>query len=169
MSKNLKIFEGLSLPMEAIRELACYWNVADDDVGIIDSKGKMTTSNDIWDRPCASRSYEILRKALESCSVSWITLGENTITVDFRELRYNHTWLKRMFQNRDLGVCNSEVGLKLFQKKETYGKAWFEDLYWTLRGVTVESLGLEKNEVVSLTPNSENPDEAEWKKLYFAA
>lgn len=169
MSKNLKIFEGLSLPMEAIQELACYWKVADDDVGIIDSKGKMTTSNDIWDRPCASRNYDILRKALEANSVSWITFGEDTITVDFRELRYNHSWLKKMFLNRNLGVCDSETGLKLFQKREATDKVWFEDLYWALRGVTVDSLGLDKSKVVSLTPNSQNPDEAEWKKLYFVA
>lgn len=169
MSK-LQIFEGLNLPMEAIRELACYWKVADNDVGIIDSLGNMTTSDDVWTRPYASRNYQVLRTALEACPVPWVIIGEKQIAVDFSKLRYNGAWLLKMFRNRNLGVCDSEEGLKLFEKRETTsGGVWFEDLYWALRGVTVDNLGLEKSEIVSLSPNSQNPDEAEWQRLYFAA
>lgn len=166
---KLQIFEGLSLSIEEALELIRYWNVADDDVGIIDHLGNMTTSDDVWNRPCAARNYKVLRAAVEACPVEWIKLGDNTITVDFSKLRYNAMWLKKMFTNRGLGVCNSIDGLKLYQKRNTFDNEWFEDQFWTLRGVTVESLGLEKRETVSLTPHTENPDYAEWKELYFAA
>lgn len=170
MNKKLKIFEGLFLPMEAIWELADYWKVADEDIGTIDSKGKMITSNDVWDRPCAANNYKVLRAALEESPVDWITLAEDTITVDFSKLHYNGEWLLKMFRNRGLGVCDSDKGLKLFEKRETSsGQVWFEDLYRSLRGVTVASLGLEKSEIVSLSPNPENPDYADWNRLYFAA
>lgn len=167
--EKLQIFEGLNLPMEAVREVCMYWKYAGYDVGAIDSCGNMRTADTVWTRPCASENYKILRTALEEeCHVKWITLKEDRIVIDFSQIRYNFEWVKKMIASKELGVCDSKDGLKLFEKvKTTSGKVWYIDLPWQLPDVTINQLGFEKSKVVSLTPNTNNPDDAEWAKLYF--
>ena len=166
---QLPIFEELRLTVEQAEELACYWKRVGDGIGIIDSSGYLTTSCGTWNRPMANRSFKKLRDALKTNPVSWIIVMDNQIVVDFSKLRYNLSWIKSMLRNQQLGVSNSEDGLKLFQKRETSGKTWYQDLAWRLRGVTVENLGFENSMVVSLSQNQDDPDSAEWLKLYFAA
>lgn len=167
--EKLQIFEGLNLPMEAIREVCMYWKYAGYDVGVIDVSGNMRTSETIWTRPCASGNYKTLRTALEETSrVKWITLKEDRIVIDFSQIRYNFEWVKKMLAIQKVGVCDSGDGLKIYEKvKTTSGKEWYIDLPWQLKDVTVNQLELKKSKVVSLTPNTSDPDDAEWAKLYF--
>ena len=168
--KKLRIFKGLRLTEREAKDLAIYWKAAGNSVGIITEKGSLRTSNRFWDRPIAVDNFTALRKALEACPVSWIIVCDNQLVVDFDHLEYNRGWLKKMFKNRGLGVRYQKgVGLKLYQKKESYGKTWYQELEWTLKGVTIKSLNLRKKETVSLTPNPENPDDANWAELYFAS
>lgn len=166
---QLPIFEDLKLTVEQAKELANYWRVVGDAIGVIDSNGFLTTSTGTWKRPMAVRSFNNLKEGLRNSSVSWVIVKNDLIVLDFSKIRYNQEWIRTMLHNHCLGVTDSEEGLKLFQKKESLGRTWYEDLAWRLKGITVESLGLEKTEVVSLTLNPENPDDADWKKLYFVA
>lgn len=166
---QLPIFEDLKLTVEQAEELAYYWKVVGDTIGVIEPNGFLTTSTGTWKRPMAVRSFNKLKEGLESNSVSWVIVKDNLIVMDFSKLRYNQEWIRTMLRNQQLGVANSEDGLKLFQKKENYGKSWYQDLAWHLKGVTVESLGLKNKEVVSMTLNPENPDDADWREIYFAA
>lgn len=166
---QLPIFEDLILTVEQAKELANYWRVVGEAIGVIDSNGFLTTSTGTWKRPMAVRSFNNLKQGLKESSVSWVIVKDNLIVLDFSKLRYNQEWIWTMLHNYQLGVTDSDEGLKLFQKKESLGKTWYQDLAWNLKGVTVESLGLKNTEVVSLTHNPENPDDADWRKLYFAA
>lgn len=167
--KHLPIFEDLELTVEQAEELAYYWKAVGDTIGVIEPNGFLTTSTGTWKRPMAEGSFKKLRKALENSSANWVIVKDNLIVVDFGKLRYNQEWIRTMLNNQQLGVADSADGLKLFQRKESSGKSWYQDLAWHLKGVTVESLGLKNKEVVSLTLNPEDPDEADWKELYFVA
>lgn len=166
---QLSIFEDLKLTEEQAKELAGYWKVVGNAIGVIDSNGFLTTPTGTWKRPMAVRSFKNLKEGLKNSSVSWVIVMHDMIVLDFSKLRYNQEWIRTMLHNHQWGVTDSAEGLKLFQKKESLGRIWYQDLAWHLKGVTVESLGLEKTEVVSLTLNPENPDDADWRKLYFAA
>ena len=166
---QLPIFEDLRLTVEQAEELARYWGVVGDTIGVIEPNGFVTTSKGTWKRPMASGAFRNLKAALESNSANWVIVKDNLIVVDFGKLRYNQEWIRTMLRNQQLGVANSEDGLKLFQKKESLDCSWYQDLAWRLKGVTVDSLGLKKKEVVSLTHNPGNPDDADWKELYFVA
>lgn len=166
---QLPIFEDLRLTVEQAEDLAYYWKAVEDTIGVIEPNGFLTTSTGTWKRPMADGSFRRLKTALESNSVSWVIVKDNLIVVDFSKLRYNQEWIRTMLSNQQLGVADSAEGLKLFQRKESSGKSWYQDLAWHLKGVSVESLGLKNKEVVSLTHNPENPDDADWRELYFAA
>lgn len=166
---QLPIFEDLRLTVEQAKELACYWGAVGNTIGVIEPNGFLTTSEGTWKRPMATGAFSKLKMALENNSANWVIVKDNLIVVDFGKLHYNQEWIRTMLRNQQLGVANSEKGLKLFQKRESGGKAWYQDLAWHLKGVTVESLGLKHKEVVSMTLNHENPDDAEWRELYFAA
>lgn len=166
---QLPIFEDLKLTVEQAKELAYYWRAVGNTIGVIEPNGFLTTSSGTWKRPMAVRAFKNLKEGLRNSSASWVIVKDNLIVVDFSKIRYNQEWIRTMLCNQQLGVADSEDGLKLFQKKESLGKSWYQDLAWCLKGVTVESLGLKNTKVVSLTHNPENPDYAEWGKLYFAA
>lgn len=169
-SNKNEIFKGLpSMTEEAAKDLANYLRVADGAVGIIDAKGRLTTPQKEWDRPMAGRNFEVLHETLKESNVPWVEVQEDQIRVDFSRIEYNVEWLKKIITKYQLGVSDSECGLKLYRRNQINSKTWYEDQGWRIQGVTVASLGLEKSEVVSLNMNSENPDEAEWQKLHFAA
>lgn len=166
---QLPIFEDLKLTVGQAKELANYWKVVGDAIGVIDSNGFLTTATGTWKRPMAVRAFKSLRDGLKSNSVSWVIVKDNLIVIDFSKLRYNQEWIRTMLCNQQFGVADSEKGLKLYQRKESTGIFWYHELSWHLRGVTVESLGLKNKEVVSLALNPEDPADAEWIELYFAA
>lgn len=168
MNKH-RIFRGLNLTTEESQELALYWKTAGNCLAIIDSRGWLSTSKGTWNRPMAHKSFRILKEALKENDVPWIIVQEHQIIVDFSKLVYNQHWILRMLREGKMGVKDSENGLKIYNQRECFGQEWFEEMEWSLSGVTVSSLGLTKSKAVCLYPNRDNPDDADWQKLYFVA
>lgn len=164
-----QIFEDLNLPEKVAKEIVQYWNVAGEERGIIDSRGFLHTKKGIWRRPMSGDGFKNLKKTLEQNKVNWIIVTDNLISINFSMLHYNLKYVKQLLRNHEIGVADSEKGLRLFKKEVCFGKIWYKEMEWCMKGVTVENLGLEDNEIVSLSPISENPDYAEWANLYFAA
>ncbi|MGN1310439.1 MAG: hypothetical protein ACI4VP_01805 [Clostridia bacterium] len=162
-----EIFKGLQLTETVARDLAIYHRVAGGVIGVIDANGYLITPKGTWLRPRAHGHFKELKEALDGAELAIIC--NNYIVVDFPMLTYNLEWIKEIIKKENLGVQDSPEGLLLFQKKKTENTLWYNQVYWTLKGVTTGELGLElKKEVVSLSSNQENPDDAEWAKLYFA-
>ena len=164
-----QIFEGLKLEERVAQDLATYWKVAGNTIGIIDSFGYLTTNKGTWKRPMARRSFIALKDALSNNpQTKGIVVGENTIAIDFGCLSYDLEWVKNLICSENLGVCDSSEGLQLFKKKER--GSWYSSFGWTLKGVTIEMLNFPMNsKVVDLSQHQDNPDHAEWDILYFAA
>lgn len=167
--EKMEIFEDLNVTPEQAKELADYWRVAGNAIGVIDSKGTLTTAQGIWKRPMANSSFKKLKEAFNNSSPCWIIVMNNQIVVNFGKLRYNKECVKKMIHDKEWGVNNSEKGLRLFKEDVCFGKVWYKELDWCLQGITTQKLGLQKSEVVSISPNQENPDSAEWNRLYFVA
>lgn len=167
--EKLQIFEGLNLPMEACRELAYYWKAARRDIAIIRSDGKMIAVEAIWNRPCASESYEILRTSLEEKTnkVEWIVPINNMVIIDFDYLHYDDEKVRSFITRRELGICDGKHGLELYEQVRTCsGKEWYTKV-WELPNLTVNQLNAKKSNVVCMSPDMDDPYEAEWKELYF--
>lgn len=170
--RRLPIFEELPpIPVDEARSIDYYWAYSQGTVGVIDARGYMTTEDGrLWERPLADKDFQALRDALKGRNLpDWVTVQEDQIKMDFSKIHYNLDWLKTIITNHELGVRNSRRGLVLYQKKVTNGQTWYVDQIWRLKDVTVEALGLVSSQLVSLTANSQNPDEAEWETLYFAS
>lgn len=164
-----EIFKGLNLTLGIARDLAIYHRVADGVIGVINENGHLhTAKNKTWRRPMANKSFKVLKEAL---SGDLVIVGDNYIFVDFPALAYNLNWVRELIRAESLGVMESKEGLMLFKKNESKNMPlWYEQSYWTLKGVKVEALNLElKKKVVSLSANPENPDDANWATLYFVA
>ncbi len=164
-----QIFENLNLPEQVAKELANYWKVAGSNLGIIDHRGTLHTKEGAWKRPMGSNAFQELKKALQTNKVRWIVVADTLISIDFDMLRYNEEYIKQMIRDQQMGVKDSKDGLKIFKKQMAFGTPFYQEQAQSLKGVTVESLGLKYSEVVSISPISENPDFAEWAKLYFVA
>lgn len=164
-----QIFENLNLPEQVAKELANYWKVAGDNIGIINHRGALHTQAGVWKRPMGSNVFQELKKALQTNRVRWIVVADTLISIDFGMLRYNEKYVKQMICDQQMGVKDSEDGLKMFKKQMVFGTPFYQEQTQSLKGVTVESLGLKHSEVVSISPISENPDFAEWAELYFVA
>ena len=163
-----RIFKGLKLEESVAQDLANYWRVAGDTIGIIDSSGHLTTYKGTWKRPIARYFFIALRDALRNNPpTKGIVIGEDSIAIDFRCLSYDLEWIKEYICSKELGVCDTEKGLQLYEKKESGN--WYSTLGWPLKGVTTKMLGLTMQKVVDLSPHQESPDHAEWARLYFAA
>lgn len=168
---KLPIFVGNLPPItaEAAIELALYWRVAGDAVGIIDEKGCLRyDENSVWGRPMASRAFKILKEAFDECESSAVKVEENQITVDFAELQYNLEFVKELVTKYHLGVCDSMRGLMFYEPKNANGTLWYFESEWRFRRVSVKDLGLKESRISAISPNQENPRTAEWKTLYFA-
>lgn len=169
--EKLPIFVGNLPPItaQAAIELALYWRVAGDDVGIIDEKGCLRYGeNSIWGRPMASKSFKVLKEAFDGCESLAVKVEGNQITVDFAKLEYNLEWVKELVARHQLGVCDSMRGLMFYEPKNTNENIWYFESEWRFRRVTVKKLGLEESRVCAISPNQGNPHTAEWKTLYFA-
>lgn len=164
-----EIFQGLDLTEDAARDLAIYHRVAGDEIGVIDSKGHLTTEKRTWLRPMAHKHFKELKEAFDGAKSAIVC--NDYIVINFPALTYNLEWVRELIKSGRLGVKDSPEGLCVFQKKESDNTPlWYAKAYWPLNGVTVKGLGLKlKKEVVSLSANPENPDDAEWTTLYFAA
>lgn len=164
-----QIFEGLQLSEDVARDLAIYQRVAGGAIGVIDANGHLVTQKKTWLRPRAHSHFKELRDALTGAES--VIVCNDYMVIDFSSLTYNLEWVKEIIQAKNLGVQDSPEGLILFQKKGTENTpVWYNKVYWTLKGVTTEDLGIKlRTEVVSLSANPENPDEADWTKLYFVA
>ena len=150
-------------------ELALYWRVAGDAVGIIDEKGCLLYGeNSVWGRPMADKSFKALKEAFEGCESSAVKVEENRITVDFSKLQYNVEWVKALVEKYELGVCDSMRGLMFYEPKNASGTLWYFESEWRFRRVTVKDLGLKESRTASISPKQDNPRTAEWKTLYFA-
>ena len=168
---KLPIFVGNLPPITAdvAIELALYWRVAGDDVGVIDEKGCLRYGeNSIWGRPMADKSFKALKEAFEGCESSAVKVEENHITVDFSKLQYNLEWVKELITKYQLGVCDSMRGLMFYEPKNTKENLWYFESEWRFRRVTVNDLGIKESRVSAISPNQGNPRTAEWKTLYFA-
>lgn len=163
------IFVGLKLEEQVAHDLSIYWKVAGDTIGIIDSSGYLTTYKGTWRRPMARKSFIALRDALiNNPMTNGIVVGENSIAIDFSCLSYNLEWVKELVHSKKLGACDTEEGLKLYEKRTGGFCSWYSLFAWSLKGVTIEKLGLSIQKVVDLSQHQENPDYAEPAKLYFA-
>lgn len=164
-----QIFEGLQLTEDVARDLAIYQRVAGGAIGVIDANGHLVTQKKTWLRPRAHSHFKKLRDALTGAES--VIVCNDYMVIDFPSLTYNLEWVKELIKKENLGVQDSPEGLLLFQKKKTENTSvWYNQVYWTLRGVTTEALGIQlRQEVVSLSANPENPDYAEPAKLYFFA
>lgn len=168
---KLPIFVGNlpSITAEAAIELAYYWRVAGDAVGIIDEKGcQWYGDNSVWGRPMANKSFKILKENFEGSESSVVKVEENKITVDFSKLQYNLEWVKELVAKYQLGVCDSMRGLMFYEPKNNNKTLWDFESEWRFRHVTVEDLGFKESRTSVISPNQNNPRTAEWKTLYFA-
>lgn len=174
MNSKLPIFVGLPmLTVYEATELAIYWKLAGGDAkGIITKRGYLKYGeNQLWERPCANTSFEVLKKALEGSNIPWVTVEESEITIDFSKIQYNLDWVKEIIQKHGLGVCDNEDKgpvLELYELKNSHGNPWYAQGTWRIRRVTVADLGLSEARVCPVSPNQANPRTAEWKTLYFA-
>lgn len=166
----MQIFKGLLLKPKEAEELALYRRVAGKTIGIIETNGNLITSTKEWNRPGARERYHCLRKALERNSeAKGIVLGKDTITIDFRCIKYNLEEIKNLIEKDNLGVADSEKGLLLYRKKTSfYGGEWYQEVLWPLEGITTAMLTLDTEEVVRLN-TQRDPADAEWKRLKFIA
>ena len=117
---KLPIFVGNLPPItaeEAI-ELALYWRVAGDAVGIIDKDGCLRYGeNSVWGRPMADKSFKKLKEAFKGSESSAVKVEEDRITVDFSKLQYNLELVKALVAKYNLGVCDSMRGLMFYVPK----------------------------------------------------
>lgn len=162
-----QIFKDLETTIEQARELARYWDRAGDGVGIITYDGSLITAQTKWKRPMADSSFIKLRDAVKGNPVNWIVLMDSLMAVNFGKLQYNEEGVKNFIYVNQFGVANSEKGLKLFEERKTANVTWYQELDWTFKGLTVESLGLIDKKLVNASQNQENPDYANWETLYF--
>ena len=168
---KLPIFVGNLPPItaKAAIELALYWRVAGDAVGVIDEKGYLWYGeNSVWGRPMADKSFKDLKEAFEGCESSVVKVEEDKVTVDFSKLQYNLEFVKALVAKYHLGVCDSMRGLMFYEPKNTSGNLWYFESEWRFRHVTVNDLNLTENKIVSISPEQEDPRTSEWKTLYFA-
>jgi hypothetical protein len=168
---KLPIFVGNLPPItaKAAIELALYWRVAGDAVGIIDKDGCLRyDENSVWGRPMADKSFKTLKEAFDGCESSVVKVEEHQITVDFSKLQYNLEWMKVLISKYHLGVCDSMRGLMFYQPKHTNGNLWYLESEWRFRHITVKDMNFTVNRICAISPNQENPRTAEWKTLYFA-
>ena len=171
MNNKLPIFEGDLPPItaEAAIELAFYWRVAGDDVGIIDENGCLRyDGNNIWGRTMADRSFKILKEAFKGSESPAVKVEKHQITVDFSKLQYNLAWVNELVAKYHLGVCDSMRGLMFYEPKNTNGTPWYLESEWRFRRVSVKDLNLKESRISAISPNQSNPRTAEWKTLYFA-
>lgn len=162
-----QIFKDLETTVEQARELARYWDKAGNGVGIITYDGSLVTAQSKWKRPMADSSFRKMRDVVENNPVDWIVLMDSLMAVDFGKLQYNAEGVKNFIYVNQFGVANSEKGLKLFEERKNHEKTWYMELDWTLKGLTVEGLGLIDKKLVNTSQNQENPDYASWETLYF--
>lgn len=168
---KLPIFVGNLPPItaNAAIELALYWRVAGDAVGIIDQKGYLRYGeNSVLGRPMADKSFKLLKEAFEGSESSVVKVEENQIMVDFSKLQYNLEWVKALVAKYHLGVCDSMRGLMFYEPKNTSGNFWYFESEWRFRHVTVKDLNLTESRISAISPNLEDSRTAEWKTLYFA-
>lgn len=168
----MQIFKGLLLEPKEAQELALYRRIAGRDIGVIDANGNLITSTKEWNRPKAREHYDCLRKALErNPEAKGIVLGKDTITIDFRCIEYNLEEIKNLIENDKLGVADSEKGLLLYRKMISfYGGEWYQEVLWSLEGITTDMIALNiiEEAVVRLNIQKE-PADVEWKRLKFIA
>ena len=168
---KLPIFVGNLPPITAnvAIELALYWRVVGDAVGVIDENGCLRYGeNCVWWRPMANKSFKALKEAFEGSESSVVNVEEHQITVDFSKLQYNLEWVNELVAKHHLGVCDSMRGLMFYEPKNSNGTIWYLESEWRFRRVTVKDLNLNESKISAISPNQGNPRTAEWKTLYFA-
>ena len=166
---KLAIFVGLpAITAEAAMELAYYWRVTGDAVGIIDENGHLRYGENFWGRPMADKTFKVLKEAFQESDTPCVTVEENQIKIDFSMLQYNLEFVKELVEKYHLGVCDSMRGMMFYEPKSANGAEWYFESEWRFRHVEVKDLGLSESRISAISPNQENPRTAEWKTLYFA-